>query len=58
MINENKRVSLKNLDGLSIKDAKRIPHPCDLMDWLEKGFYYIDTELSVFKLTETGKIQN
>lgn len=49
------RVSLKDLDGLSLKEANKIPHAFYLSEWSEKGFYYIDADLGVFKLTESGK---
>jgi len=40
---------LEDLDGLSIKDAARMPHPCDLVKW--SGRYTIDLDLGVFRVS-------
>jgi len=46
-----KRITkIEDLDGLSIKDAKRMPHPVDLCKWRELGLYWIDLDLSVFRV--------
>lgn len=45
----NERITeLRDLDGLSIKDAKRMPHPVDLKRWERQ--YEIDINLGVFKV--------
>lgn len=41
---------LKDLDGLSIKDTARMPHPCDLAKW--EGRYTIDAERGIFRVKE------
>ena len=41
---------LADLDGLSIKDAKRMPHPTLLREWSDAGLYTIDVDLGVFKV--------
>lgn len=43
---------IRDLDGLSIRDAQRMPHPSDLGRWSEAGLFYIDTDLGVFRLTD------
>lgn len=41
---------LAELDGLSIKDAKHMPHATLLRRWSDAGLYTIDTNLGVFKV--------
>jgi hypothetical protein len=49
--NTPKRIrTLAELDGLSIKDAARIPHPVDLGKWT--GRYWIDVDLGVFRVKD------
>lgn len=48
-------MSLKNLDGMSVKDAANMPHPCDLKRWSDTGYYEIDANLGVFRLTAKGR---
>lgn len=47
----DKRITqLADLDGLSIKDAKRMPHATLLAKWSDAGLYTIDVNLGVFKV--------
>lgn len=46
---------LKNLDGLSVKDAKNMPHPTKLSEWTRLGYYEIDADKGVFRLTKQGR---
>lgn len=44
-----RRVSrLEDLEGLSVKDSERIPHPTLLSRW--EGLYWIDADLGVFRV--------
>ena len=49
--------SIKDLDGLSIRDAKRMPHPIELARWSAAKLYTIDVDLGVFRLTDSGRSQ-
>ena len=49
------RATLRELDGLPLRDASRMPHPVDLGLWERLGYYYIDYDLLVFRLTEKGR---
>jgi hypothetical protein len=44
--------SLLELDGLSVTDSQRMPHPSRLAQW--EGFYEIDADKGVFRLTGAG----
>lgn len=46
---------IEELDGLSIKDTKNMPHPVELTRWREAGLYYNDLERGVFRLTDKGR---
>lgn len=48
--------TLRDLDGMSIKDANNMPHPCDLATWSDDGLYAIDLDKARFVLTEKGKL--
>lgn len=47
------RAKLSEIDGLSVKDVKRLPHPIELADWKERGLYEIDGEY--LRLTPAGR---
>lgn len=49
------RATLAEIDGLSIKDTKRMPHPADLSRWYDAGFVRIDLDYDCFRLTPEGK---
>lgn len=42
--------AIADLDGMSIKDASRMPHPTLLSEWQALGLYQIDTDLGVFRV--------
>lgn len=47
--------NIAELDGLSIKDAARMPHPVELVRW--SGLYEIDADMGVFRLTDEARAQ-
>lgn len=51
----NRITNIAELDGLSIKDADRMPHPVELARW--SGLYEIDADMGVFRLTEKARAQ-
>ena len=48
-------MSLRDLDGMSLRHSDGMPHPVDLMIWSESGYYTIDLVNDRFVLTEKGK---
>lgn len=50
----SQRATLAELDGLSIKNVRRMPHPVELRDWADSNFYTIDLENDCFRLTDRG----
>lgn len=42
---------LRDLEGLSIKDAAHMPHPVLLGKWSDQGSYWIDVDRGVFRLS-------
>ena len=46
---------LAALDGLSIKSASLLPHPCDLARYSDAGLYTIDARAACFRLTSRGR---
>lgn len=48
----SKRITdINELNGVSIKDTKRMPHPADLARWTREGLYYIDADVGIFRVT-------
>jgi hypothetical protein len=47
--------TLNELEGLSIRDASRMPSAPDLARWGDAGLYRIDVHFDVFRLTEAGR---
>lgn len=50
----NEKTILSNLNGMSLKNVKSLPHPTFLKKWSDNGYYFIDEDLYVFKLTKSG----
>lgn len=46
---------ISDLDGMSIKDAARMPHPADLARWSAEGLFWIDTDAGLFR-TVRGRL--
>jgi hypothetical protein len=46
------KAKLAKLNGLSVNDVRNLPHPIDLMNWYDAGWYKIDTARQVFVLTD------
>lgn len=45
----------KAITGLSVKDAKNMPHAVDLSRWKDAGLYRIDADKGVFVFTGDDK---
>jgi len=43
------------MDGLSFHAADMLPHPVDMAQWAEAGWYVADVERGVFRLTDSGR---
>ena len=50
-----KVTNINDLHNMSVKDAARMPHPCLLADWSEKGLYTIDADAGRFVVKNHGK---
>jgi hypothetical protein len=55
MANTKTRATFAQIDGLSFRDAARMPHCTDLVRWQEAGLVEIDADIGVFRLTAAGK---
>lgn len=44
--------NIKDLHNLSIKDTKRMPHPCLLSRWSDMGLYKIDVDAGRFVVAQ------
>lgn len=50
------RATLAEIDGLSLKNTKRMPHPVDLSRWSDAGYIRIDLDDDCFRLTPSGRL--